>query len=222
MESSLTQELMNRRKENGTFLAPQLKLSPDLVQLRNNPEVAEKSACLLQKYPTFEEFAQANNPSRQFTICQDREHCVFGGSPWLKLLDVSYGKLASAIWLVPQIADVSVCCGLKEDAIEDQFRLVAMAISTQYNYLNTDELMLFFFNFKAGFYERFYSYFDPQAIIRSMKSFLHDRDKIIEVHERKMKAIKDKQDRKPGIPLDVINKQYFKTETLNKILHTHY
>ena len=112
---------------------------------------------------------------------------MFGGSPWLKLLDVSYGKLASAIWLVPQIADVSVCCGLKEDASEDQFRLVAMAISTQYNYLNTDELMLFFFNFKAGFYEKFYGQFDPQAIIRSIKTFLAERMDIIVAHERERK-----------------------------------
>ena len=34
--------------------------------------------------------------------------------------------------------------------------------------------MLFFFNFKAGFYERFYSYFDTQTIIRSVKTFIEE------------------------------------------------
>ena len=29
--------------------------------------------------------------------------------------------------------------------------------------------------FKAGFYERFYSYFDTQTIIRSIKTFLEER-----------------------------------------------
>ena len=80
---------------------------------------------------------------------------------------------ASAIWLVPQIADVSICCGLKEDASEVQIKLVAAAIASKYKYLKTDEVMLFLFNFKAGFYERFYSYFDPQTIIKSIPTFLH-------------------------------------------------
>jgi hypothetical protein len=48
------------------------------------------------------------------------------------------------------------------------------------------ELMLSFFNLKAGFYERFYSYFDPQAIIRSMKLFLQDRNYVIDAYERNL------------------------------------
>ena len=91
---------------------------------------------------------------------------------------------ASVVWLVPQIADVSICCGLKEDASEAQIQLVAMAIASRYKYLKTDEIMLFFFNFKAGMYERFYSYFDPQVIVGSVKAFCDERDTIITVHER--------------------------------------
>ena len=53
---------------------------------------------------------------------------------------------ASAIWLVPQIADVSVSCGLKEDASEVQIQLVAAAIASKFKYLKTDEVMLFLFN----------------------------------------------------------------------------
>ena len=184
--TTISQELINRKKENGTFLAPQQKLSQDLAQLRNDPDFAEKSSCLLQKFPTFEDFAIANSPSRQITLCHDPEGCVYGDSPTLKLLDVTYGRFASAIWLVPQIADVSVCCGLKEDASEDQIKLVAAAITSKYQYLKTDELLLFFFNFKAGLYEQFFSYFDPQAIVRSVKSFCDKRNIIMIVHEREL------------------------------------
>ena len=49
--------------------------------------------------------------------------------------------------------------------------------------------MLFFFNFKAGFYERFYSYFDPQAIIRSMKLFLQERNLAIDVYLRELREM---------------------------------
>ena len=184
--TTVSQELINRKKENGTFLAPQQKLSQDLAQLRNDPDFAEKSSCLLQKFPTFEDFAIANSPSRQIALCHDPEGCVYGDSPTLKLLDITYGRFASAIWLVPQIADVSVCCGLKEDASEDQIKLVAAAIASKYQYLKTDELLLFFFNFKAGFYEQFFSYFDPQAIVRSVKSFCDKRNTIMIVHEREL------------------------------------
>ena len=46
--------------------------------------------------------------------------------------------------------------------------------------------MLFFFNFKAGFYERFYSYFDTQIIIRSVKTFIEERALAIAGRERNM------------------------------------
>lgn len=102
------------------------------------------------------------------------------------MLDATYGRFASAMWLVPQIADVSVCCGLKEDASKDQIRLVASAIASRYKLLKTDEVMLFFFNFKAGLYERFYGYFDPQTIVRSVKSFCSERELILAAHEREL------------------------------------
>ena len=220
--TTVSQELINRKKENGTFLAPQQKLSQDLAQLRNDPDFAEKSSCLLQKFPTFEDFAIANSPSRQIALCHDPEGCVYGDSPTLKLLDITYGRFASAIWLVPQIADVSVSCGLKEDASEVQIQLVAAAIANKFKYLKTDEVMLFLFNFKAGFYEQFYCYFDPQTIIRIMPTFLQERTNIIEEYDKELRRIEAEMNRLPGTPLEEINKNYFKTETLNKLLHLSY
>lgn len=148
---------------------------------------------LLQKYPTFNEFVIANTPSRQFYLCQNPVQCTYGDSPRLDLLDITYGMFASAVWLVPQIADVSICCGLKEDASEAQIQLVAMAIASRYKYLKTDEVLLFFFNFKAGMYERFYSYFDPQVIVGSVKAFCDERDTIITVHERELQQKRNEE-----------------------------
>lgn len=186
MESTVNQELMKRIKENGTFIVPQQQPSPNSELYRSNPELAQKVAKLLQKYPTFEEFAKANSPARQLYLCQEPKECFLGDSPWLGLLNATYGRFASAMWLVPQIADVSICCGLKEDASKDQIRLVASAIASRYKLLKTDEVMLFFFNFKAGLYERFYGYFDPQTIVRSVKSFCRERELILAAHEREL------------------------------------
>ena len=186
MESAIGQELIKMKRENGTYIVPLQKLSANSAQYQNNPELTQKVSVLLQKYPTFEEFAKANSPARQLYLCQEAEECILGNSPWLGLLDATYGRFASAMWLVPQIADVSVCCGLKEDASKDQIRLVASAIASRYKLLKTDEVMLFFFNFKAGLYERFYGYFDPQTIVRSVKSFCRERELILAAHEREL------------------------------------
>lgn len=97
-----------------------------------------------------------------------------------------YGPFTSAKWLVPLIADASLSCGLKEDVTKDQLQFTAMAIFSRYRWLKASEVMLFFFNFKAGFYERFYSYFDTQTIIRSFKAFLEERALTIAVQERNM------------------------------------
>lgn len=129
-----------------------------------------------------------------------------------------YGALTSVKWLIPFIADASLNCGLKEDASEDQLLFTATAMSGRYKWLNAGEQMLFFFNFKAGFYERFYSYFDPQTIIRSIPSFLHERQRIIEAYEREMKEMEDEKARVPGISLEEYNRRYAPTETLNRIL----
>ena len=109
---------------------------------------------------------------------------------WLRLIScMAHSHLLNGLF-VPLIADVSLCCGLKEDASEDQLQLTATAILERYKWLKAGELMLFFFNFKAGFYERFYSYFDPQAIIRSMKPFLQERNLAIDAYERDLSTYK--------------------------------
>ena len=82
--------------------------------------------------------------------------------------------------------DASLGCGLKEDVTGDLLQFAAMAIFSRYRWLKASEVMLFFFNFKAGFYERFYSYFDTQTIIRSFKAFLEKRALTIAVQERNM------------------------------------
>ena len=82
--------------------------------------------------------------------------------------------------------DASPGCGLKEDVTKDQLQFTAMAIYSRFRWLKASEVMLFFFNFKAGFYERFYSYFDTQTIIRSVMTFIEERALTIAAHERNL------------------------------------
>ena len=45
---------------------------------------------------------------------------------------------------------------------------------------------------------------------------------IIDEHDKELKRIKLEKDKNLGMPLEKINKYYFKTETFNKLLHLNY
>ena len=154
--------------------------------LPQKPQLSQQRLWLLQRFPTVEYFFNIFSPQRQLLICQDPTYCFFGPSPTLTEVDIMYGSFTSAKWLIPLIADASLSCGLKEDVTGDQLQFTAMAIFSRFRWLKASEVMLFFFNFKAGFYERFYSYFDTQTIIRSFKAFLEERALTIAVQERNM------------------------------------
>ena len=183
---TLTQLLTERKEENGTYIKTQSKQLPVSTSQQRQPVVTQQVLYFLQKYPTIEAFYKVFNPQRIIFVCQDPQYCFFGPSPTLTQIDIMYGPLSSAKWLVPLIADASLSCGLKEDVSESQLQFTAVAISNRYRWLKAGELMLFFFNFKAGFYERFYSYFDTQTIIRSFKNFLEERVLAIAAHERNL------------------------------------
>jgi len=135
---------------------------------------------MLQRYPTYQDFLNVFNEKRENEICQYPSACILGASPTLIQIDMMYGSLTSTKWLINMIADVSLSCGLKDDASEDQLLQTATAISSRYKWLKVGELILFFFNFKAGYYERFYSRFDSQVVIRSIKPFLEERAAVID------------------------------------------
>ena len=187
LAESIAQVLTKMKEENGRYITQQPKSLLVSTLQRNQPVLSQQVLYFLQKYPTIESFFKVFNPQRQIFICQYPEYCIFGPSPTLAQIDIMYGPLTSAKWLVPLIADASLSCGLKEDVSENQLQFTAVAISNRYRWLKAGELMLFFFNFKAGFYERFYSYFDTQIIIRSVKTFIEERTLAIAAHEREQR-----------------------------------
>ena len=183
--ATLTQLLTERKEENGTYVKAQSKQLP-ISTSSQKLQLSQQRQWLLQRFPTVEYFFRIFSPQRQLFICQDPAYCYFGPSPTLTEVDIMYGPFTSAKWLVPLIADASLSCGLKEDVTGDQLQFTAMAVFSRYRWLKASEVMLFFFNFKAGFYERFYSYFDTQTIIRSIKTFIEERTLVIAAHERNL------------------------------------
>lgn len=129
------------------------------------------------------------------------------------MLKLAYGSTAAEVWLVPQLTSVSTFCGLKEKVSEEQLFELATIIATNYHWLKVDELMLFFARFKATQYERFFSYFDPQTILASLKLFLAERNRAYDRCDQEIRMRKMDEDRKNAITHD----QYLKLKEEGKL-----
>lgn len=133
-------------------------------------------------------FLKKANPSTQAICGENPELAVTGDYPTLKDLKNAYGKNFAAIWLVPQIDNLTIFTGAK-NITEHQHEELARIIAAEYGYLKFTELLLFFHRFKAGRYGRFYGSVDPMIITCALCDFLKDRKAIIYQHERKQKEL---------------------------------
>ena len=187
-ETEVVRQVITKTVEEGKkFAMQQSKPSTALTTQQEIQAYPSNMPQMLQKYPTWDEFFRIFNVNRQIIICQKPKQCILYPSPTLAQIDTMYGPFSAVKWLIPFVADASLSCGLKVDATSEQLQFTATALTGRYTWLKAAELVLFFFNFKAGFYERFYGQFDPQAIIRSINMFLNERMSIIVANERERK-----------------------------------
>lgn len=139
-------------------------------------------------------FLLDNSPDRQSEMAMNQQQCYFGDFPVLSELRADYGDNAPIMWLSAQLKDLSEYCGAKEKFSKQVLKQCASVIATEFFYLKTSELMLFFHNFKAGKYGEFYGAVDPIRITSSIRRFLADRNieydkkEQEEREERRMKA----------------------------------
>ena len=138
-------------------------------------------------HPTIKDFMLVNSSDRQTEVCANPYGCHFGGSPTLSQLNACYGVTAAEAWLVPQLYELGNFEGLKGQADRHQLAKTAKIIATEFHYLKTDELLLFFYRFCTGRYGQFYSYFTPSVIIRGLRSFLDERTTAFNRHEQELR-----------------------------------
>lgn len=136
-------------------------------------------------------FLTTYTPDLQMKICEDRDLCFFGQFPTLATINRQFGKGIAAVWLIPQIANLSEFCGCKNKITDRQIEECATIIAQQYYYLKVSELMLFFYDFKAGKYGKFYGNVDPMAITCALRDFVKDRAYAIDRHENEMRKRRD-------------------------------
>lgn len=148
----------------------------------------------MSRFGDRDSFLAKVNPSRQTYFGKNKERAVIEEFPTLNDICAAYGKTFSAQWLLPQIADLSLFAGVTNINKNQQLELASL-IASEYGYLKITEILLFFYNFKMGYYGKFYGRVDPMVITCALRDFLIDRRNIIAKHEQKESERREKENK---------------------------
>ena len=130
----------------------------------------------------------------QYRYCADVGRCFTGHAPSLGLLKQAYGGHIAESWLEIQLRDLSEFSGCKDKLSLRQIEDTAKVIIAEFDYLKVSELMLFFVQFKAGRYGRFYGAVDGLVITQALQEFCAYRRDVLERHRRQQeKEAREKQ-----------------------------
>ena len=144
-------------------------------------------------------FLIENNPQKQNELAKHPYECMFGNYPTMRQLRKEMGENAPVMWLTAQLKDLSEYCGCSNKLTPQALHNCANIIATQYGYLMTSELMLFFFHFKAGRYGEFYGAVDPIKITSSLRKFLLERNDYFFRLEQKRKEREKEESMKDAV-----------------------
>ena len=169
------------------------------TQQASLPALQQKSNEITLSYGSREQFLSTFNPDVQRDICGNPDVCFFGGAPTLGQLNATYGTQTAAMWLVPQLYNLSEYCGCKDKLEGNPLKECASVIATEFYFLSVSELMLFFHRFKSGRYGRFYGAVDPLVITTSIRDFLKERSSAYYEREKKEKEEADREAAKNAI-----------------------
>lgn len=190
---------------------------PTATYMSNHSELSavsqQRAAIVIKRFGDSESFMKKVSPSEQTGFAAHPDNAIMGDYPTLTDLKQAYGKNFAAIWLVPQIDNLTLFTGAK-NITEQQHEELSKIIAAEYGYLKVTELLLFFHRFKAGHYGRFYGSVDPMVITCALRDFIKERNIFIDQYEREKKE--REAESKPKVPT-MTHEEYLKLkESENK------
>lgn len=147
------------------------------------------------------ELLERFNPSVQHKCYAHPARCISGNAPTLGAVGREYGEQVAVDWLTIELNDYQNFVGVKEEnkAPLDVVSELSRMIFGRYYYLKLSELMLFFQRLKYGDYGEMYGYVDAVRILRALRSFMVERNVIIERLEQEEREKKRASERKNAI-----------------------
>ena len=164
---------------------------------------SSKTSCLAisKSKEEAKELLERFNPSLQYKCFAHPERCVSGKAPTLAIVNRDYGEQVAVDWLTIELNDYQNFVGVKEEnkATFDVVCELSRMILGRYYFLKLSELMLFFQKLKYGDYGEMYGCVDAVRILRALRSFVFDRNIIIDKLEQAERERKQEEDRKNAI-----------------------
>lgn len=147
------------------------------------------------------ELLERFNPSVQHKCYEHPARCISGNAPTLGAVGREYGEQVAVDWLMIELNDYQNFVGVKEEnkAAMDVVSELSRMIFGRYYYLKLSELMLFFQRLKYGDYGEMYGYVDAVRILRALRSFMVERNVIIERLEQEEREKKRAWEKKNAI-----------------------
>ena len=129
------------------------------------------------------------------------ERCVSGNAPTLGAVGRDYGEQVALDWLTIELNDYQNFVGVKEEgkASLDVVRELSRMVFRRYRYLKLSELLLFFQRLKYGDYGEMYGYVDAVRVLRALRSFMTDRNAIVERLEQEERERKQERESRDAI-----------------------
>ena len=153
------------------------------------------------------QFLNKMSPSEQITAGRYPDRAYFGKAPTLAIINKTYGEGTAATWLIAQIHDLCEFTNSRGKLDERQMTMLAEIIANEYAFLKSSELLLFFYNFKAGKYGRFYGTVDPLIIEEALAEFMAERQHQIDLKESEEKKREEAEHQRQVVPTSVIAKR---------------
>ena len=150
----------------------------------------DAAVVLRREYGSVENFLSRMNPDLQSKAGCYPERAFFGTAPTLATINKVWGMNTAKMWLLPQLNSLAYFCGVREKMTDRVMEELADIISTEWPWLKTSELMLFFYRFKTGRFGRFYGAIDPMIITGAIRDFVKER--AIEIDKRESSLLQQK------------------------------
>lgn len=149
-------------------------------------------SAIIQKYGDGRKFAETFNPDLQRSCAENVDRSLTGNAPTIASLRGAYPTEQVRVWILAQLENLNAYAGTKNKMNPDQMMMLSDIIMTDYFYLKASELLLFFFQFKAGKFGELYGSVDPLRVSSALVEFAsYRRDMLfrIETKSREEKRI---------------------------------
>ena len=146
---------------------------------------------IADRYGDFPKFCETFSPKNQSWFSDYPERCYLGTAPTMVMIDNTYGKRTSSVWLSQQLIELNAFA--KGEKMDDyQVKEAAKILASNYYHLKATEFMLFFWRLKSGRYGKFFGAVDPITIGNYLQSFLNERNYEIGKYEQEHQKEKPK------------------------------